>query len=79
MLIDVSLWGPDKDGGNAALDMSVVTPVAMTYCRKSATVPLRGAEQRDRVKFQKYAEAYNKEKLNIHFIYTGSIKEWRRL
>ena len=39
----------------------------MTYCGKSATAPLHAAEQRERVKIQKYAEAY-KEKLNIHFI-----------
>ena len=62
MLIDVSLRGPDKDGGNVALDFSVVTPAAMTYCGKSATSSLHAAEQRF-----KYAEAY-KEKLNIHFI-----------
>jgi hypothetical protein len=67
MLIDVSLRGPDKDGGNVALDFSVVTPAAMTYCGKSATSPLHAAEQRERAKIQKYAEAY-KEKLNIHFI-----------
>ena len=67
MLIDVSLRGPDKDGGNVALDFSVVTPAAMTYCAKSATIPLHAAELRERAKIQKYAEAY-KEKLNIHFI-----------
>ena len=48
MLIDVSLRGPDKDGGNVALDFSVVTPAAMTYCGKSATSPLHAAEQRER-------------------------------
>ena len=66
-LIDVSLRGPDKDGGNVALDFSVVTPAAMTYCGKSATFPLHAAERRERAKIQKYAEAY-KEKRNIDFI-----------
>ena len=67
MLIDVSLRGPDKDGGNVALDFSVVKPLALTYCGKSATSKLHAAEQRERAKIPKYAEAY-KEKLNIHFI-----------
>ncbi len=58
MLIDVSLRGPDKDGGNVALDFSVVTPAAMTYCAKSATIPLHAAELRERAKIQIYAEAY---------------------
>ncbi len=37
ILIDDFLREPNKDGSNAALDFSMVTSAAMTYCRKSAT------------------------------------------
>ena len=69
MLIDVSLQGPNKDGSNVALDFSMVTSATMTYCcKKSATIPLHAAELREKAKLQKYADAYNKNKHNIHFI-----------
>ena len=67
MLIDVSLREPNKDGGNVALDFSMVTSAATTYCGKSATIPLHAAEHREKAKLQKYADAY-KDKHNIHFI-----------
>jgi hypothetical protein len=67
MLIDVSLQSPNNDGGNVALVFSMVTSAAMTYCCKSATIPLHAAELRDKAKLQKYADAY-KDKHNIHFI-----------
>ena len=69
MLIDVSLREPTagKDGGNVALDFSMVTSAAMTYCGNSAALPLHAAGEREKAKMLKYADAY-KEKLNIHFI-----------
>ncbi len=67
MLIDVSLQKPNKDGGNMALDFSMVTSAAMTYCGKSATILLHAAEHREKAKQQKYADTY-KDTHNIHFI-----------
>ena len=67
MLIDVSLREQNRDGGNVALDFSMVTSAAITYCGKSATIPLHAAEHREKAKLQKYADAY-KNKHNIHFI-----------
>ena len=67
MLIDVSLREPGKDGGNVALDFSMVTSAAATYCGKSAKVSLHAAALREKAKMLKYADAY-KEKHNIHFI-----------
>jgi len=67
MLIDVSLREHNRDGGNVALDFSMVTSASMTYCARSATIPRHAAEQREKAKLQKYADAY-KDKHNIHFI-----------
>ena len=64
MLIDVSFREPGKDGGNVALNFSMVTA---TYCGKSAKVSLHAAALREKAKMLKYADAY-KEKHNIHFI-----------
>ncbi len=52
MLIDVSLQGPNKDGGDVALDFSMVTSAAMTYCCKAATIPLYAVELREKAKLQ---------------------------
>ncbi len=49
------------------IDFSMVTSAAMTYCCKSATIPLYAAELREKAKLQKYADGY-KDKHNIHFI-----------
>ncbi len=51
-----------------ALDFSMVTSAAMTYCGKSAIIPLHAPELREKAKLQKYADAYYKNKHNIHFI-----------
>jgi len=67
MLIDVSLREATKDGDNVALDFSMVTSAAMSYCGKSSTTPLHAAGLREKAKIQKYADAY-KVKHNIHFI-----------
>ena len=67
MLIDVSLRETGKDGGNVALDFSMVTSAAATYCGKSAKASLHAASLREKAKMLKYADAY-KEKHNIHFI-----------
>ena len=67
MLIDVSLREANRDGGNVALDFSMVTSAAATYCGKSATTPLHAAGLREKTKIQKYSDAY-KVKHNIHFI-----------
>jgi hypothetical protein len=50
MLIDVSLREQNRDGGNVALDFSMVTSAAITYCGKSATIPLHAAEHREKAK-----------------------------
>ena len=66
MLIDVSLKELGRDGQSVAIDFSVVTPAAETYCEKSAKVPLHAAGLRETTKIAKYARAY-KEMDNTHF------------
>ena len=57
MLIDVSLREQGKDGGNVALDFSMVKSAAMTYCGNLAAVPLHAAGERKKAKMLKYADA----------------------
>ena len=54
MLIDVSL----RDGQTVAIDFSVVSPAAESYCKQSAKEPLHAAALREATKIFKYARAY---------------------
>ena len=49
-----------------AIDFSVVSPAAESYCKQSAKEPLHAAALREATKISKYARAY-KAMDNIHF------------
>jgi len=66
MLIDVSLKQPGRDGKCVAIDFSIVTPAAESYCKEAANKPLHAAGLREAMKVNKYLHAY-KEMDDIHF------------
>ena len=66
MLIDVSLKQPGRDGKSVAIDFSIVTPAAESYCKEAARKPLHAAGLREVLKVNKYSAAY-KEMDDIHF------------
>ena len=66
MLIDVSLKQPGRDGKSVAIDFSIVTPAAESYCKEAARKPLHAAGFREVLKVNKYSAAY-KEMDDIHF------------
>ena len=66
MLIDVSLKQPGRDGKSVAIDFSIVTPAAESYCKEAARKPLHAAGLREVMKVNKYFHAY-KEMDDIHF------------
>ena len=61
-----SLKSLAEDGQTVAIDFSVVSPAAESYCKQSAKEPLHAAALREATKISKYARAY-KEMDNIHF------------
>ena len=64
--IDVSRKEPGRDGQTVAIDFSVVSPAAESYCKQSAKEPLHAAALREATKIFNYARDY-KEIDNIHF------------
>ena len=66
LLIDVSLKEPGRDGQTVAIDFSVVSPAAESYCKQSAKEPPQAATLREATKISKFARAY-KAMGNIHF------------
>ena len=47
LLIDVALKEPGRDGQTVAIDFSVVSPAAESYCKQSAKEPLYAAGNED--------------------------------
>ena len=47
MLIDVSLRELGRDGKSVAIDFSIVTPAAESYCKEAAKTPLHAAGFRE--------------------------------
>ena len=66
MLIDVSLRQPGRDGKSVAIDFSIVTPAAESYCKEAAKKPLHAAGLREIMKVTKYSQSY-KDMGDIHF------------
>ena len=66
MLIDVSLRQPGRDGKSVAIDFSIVTPAAESYCREAANKPLHAAGLRESMKVNKYSQSY-KDMGDVHF------------
>jgi hypothetical protein len=66
MLIDVSLRQPGRDGKSVAIDFSIVTPAAESYCREAAKKPLHAAGLRESMKVNKYSQSY-KDMGDVHF------------
>ncbi len=58
MLVDVSLRQAERDGKCGVLDLSIITPVAESYCAGAAKQPLHAAKIREDVKILKYLQAY---------------------
>ena len=66
MLIDVSLRQPGRDGKSVAIDFSIVTPAAESYCKEAAKTPLHAAGAREVMKVNKYSQSY-KDMGDVHF------------
>jgi len=66
MLIDVSLRQPGRDGKSVAIDFSIVTPAAESYCKEAARKPLHAAGLRETMKVNKYSQPY-KDMGDVHF------------
>ena len=67
MLIDVSLREPGRDGKSVAVDFSIVTPAAESYCKEEAAkTPLHAAGLREVLKVNKYSQSY-KYMGDVHF------------
>ena len=66
MLIDVSLRQPGRDGKSVAIDFSIVTPAAESYCKEAAKTPLHAAGAREVMKVKKYSQSY-KDMGDVHF------------
>ena len=66
MLIDVSLRQPGRDGKSVAIDFSIVTPAAESYCKEAAKTPLHAAGLRETMKVNKYSQSY-KDMGDVHF------------
>ena len=66
MLIDVSLREPGRDGKSVAIDFSIVTPAAESYCKEAAKKPLHAAGLREVLKVNKYSQSY-KDMGDVHF------------
>ena len=78
MLIDVSLREPGRDGKSVAIDFSIVTPAAESYCKEAANTPLHAAGLREVLKVNKYSQSY-KERHGRRPLRTFRVGEWRRL